>query len=68
MATFLRNGRSNWGPLIEVSKYVWTVERNPWNSTDALSLLLSPSLIDFHKSFTFTNLHGEGIEPPTYWV
>jgi hypothetical protein len=30
--------------------------------------LLSPRRIDRYKLFTINSMHGEGIEPPTYWV
>ncbi len=44
---------------------------DPWKSTDAIGRAITSAITgssNFHKSFTINNLHGEGIEPPTYWV
>jgi hypothetical protein len=35
---------------------------------DVLSLLLSPRRYSNHKYLIIKTMHGEGIEPPTYWV
>jgi hypothetical protein len=35
---------------------------------DVLSVLLSPGAKSLRKSLIINSMHGEGIEPPTYWV
>jgi hypothetical protein len=40
----------------------------PWIQLDRLLLLLLASQFPNCKPLTINRMHGEGIEPPTYWV
>jgi hypothetical protein len=45
--------------------------RASWNSVDVIGRAITSAItkpLNLHKSFTISTMHGEGIEPPTYWV
>ena len=59
------------GPLIEATSYVRTWSGNPQNSMDVIGQAITLAITkpnSLHKSFIINSMHGEGIEPPTYWV
>jgi hypothetical protein len=67
MVASLNDGRTNRSCQVCQDRGAGPVGKARTQS-DVLSLLLSPGSSNLQKSFTINSMHGEGIEPPTYWV